>query len=114
MASSGAPVQSSDSLPRESDVAQLSRKRKPGAAPVTLVIDHSTFVNTSHELCVTAQSPDAAGQVDVVLNYVPEGELHFDQFYVDEKLRLVVGFVPENARRSIIRLFRYNRTLTLL
>lgn len=112
MNSSVAMAESVDRSPIESDVSQLGHKPRE-TGPVTLIFDETTFVNTSHELCVAARSPQADSPVDVVLNYVPDGVLHFDQFYIDGNLRLVVGFVPENARRAIIHLFRNNKTLTL-
>ena len=104
-------------IPAQSGVPEIPYGYEPAhePTPVTLILERETL-RISHDLIqVMARTPDQEGdvKVGVIVIRAPDDELVWDTIFVHGKLRMVFGFVPDAARRTVASLFRYNDTITV-
>jgi len=104
-------------LPAQSGVPEIGYGYEGDheATPVTLILERETLRISYDLIQVMARTPGEEEdiKVGVIVMRAPDGELLWDPIFVHGKLRMVFGFVPDAARRTVASLFRYNDTITV-
>ena len=103
-------------IPTESGVPEFGPPYEPARqAPIRLVLEPGTLQITHDMIRAFAQAPGcrSAERVPVIVVRIPDGEIRWDPIFVHGELKMVHGFVPDAARRTLAALFRYNDTITI-
>ena len=104
-------------IPSESGVPEIGYPYPTArrAKPLQLLLEPGTLRITQDMIRVFARVPGcrSAERVPVIVVRVPDGEIRWDPIFIDGELKMIGGFVPDAARRTLASLFRYNDTITI-